>query len=60
MRFAILTPEYNLRTCFPFFIGGNAEVKILHDRGESLREAIATLERSRKVIFPRAIDRGST
>jgi hypothetical protein len=60
MRFAILTPEYNLRTCFPFFIGGNAEVKILHDRGESLREAIATLEKSRKVIFPRAIDRGST
>lgn len=32
LRLAILPPEYNLRTPFPFMIGGNAKVKVLHGR----------------------------
>ncbi len=37
-RFALLPPEYNLRTIFPYFAGGNAKVKILHGRDPSLSE----------------------
>jgi len=36
VKFTILAPEYNLRTEFPCFIGGNARAKILHGRGISL------------------------
>jgi len=39
LRFTILPPEYNLRTPFPAFAGGNAQVKILHGRGPSLDQA---------------------
>lgn len=56
LRFAVLPPEYNLRTCFPFFVGGNAVVKILHDRGESLDRGIAALQATPKTVLPRAID----
>jgi hypothetical protein len=56
LRFAVLPPEYNLRTCFPFFVGGNAEVKIIHDRGESLDRGIAALQATPKTVLPRAID----
>ncbi|MCA9312449.1 MAG: hypothetical protein KDA21_14645 [Phycisphaerales bacterium] len=40
VRFTILPPEYNLRTPFPFMIGGNARVKVLHGRVPNA-EAIA-------------------
>ena len=40
VRFTVLPPEYNLRTPFPFMIGGNARVKILHGRVPNA-EAIA-------------------
>lgn len=39
LRVAVLPAEYNLRTVWPCLIGGNAEVKILHGRGESLDRA---------------------
>jgi hypothetical protein len=32
----VLPPEYNLRTIFPYFAGGNLPVKILHGREPSL------------------------
>lgn len=35
----ILPPEYNIRTPFPVFVGGNSAVKILHGRDPSLGEA---------------------
>lgn len=56
LRFAVLTPEYNLRTCFAYFLGGNAEVKIVHDRGASLRRAIERLRLKEKTLFPRVVD----
>jgi hypothetical protein len=43
LRFAVLTPEYNLRACFPYFLGGNVEVKLIHARGHCLDEALAGL-----------------
>jgi hypothetical protein len=56
LRYAVLPPEYNLRTCFPFFVGGNAEVKIVHDRGASLDRGIAAVRATPKTVLPRAFD----
>jgi hypothetical protein len=42
LQIGILTPEYNLRTCFPYFVGGNALVKIVHDRGKRVGQAVET------------------
>jgi hypothetical protein len=50
-RIYVLPPEYNLRTIFPYFVGANAQVKILHGRGETLRKA--ALDVSRFSIQPR-------
>jgi hypothetical protein len=56
LRFAVLTPEYNLRTCFAYFLGGNADVKIVHDRGASLDRALALLKGEGRSILPRVVD----
>jgi hypothetical protein len=40
LHLAILPPEYNIRTIFPVFVGGNAKAKILHGRGETLKTSI--------------------
>jgi len=56
MRFAVLAPEYNLRTCFPYFLGGNADVKIVHDRGPNLERAVSRLRREGRALFPRVVD----
>lgn len=42
----VLPPEYNLRSCFSSFVGGNARVKIVHDRGMSLVDFLGALEDS--------------
>jgi hypothetical protein len=55
LRFAVLTAEYNLRACFPYFLGGNAEVKIIHARDHCLDEAIATLRSVPKALLPRVV-----
>ena len=56
-RFTVLTPEYNLRTCFPYFIGGCARVKIIHDRGDSLKRALAIVTAQPQIAhrFPRVV-----
>lgn len=57
-RLYVLPPEYNLRSCFSSFIGGNAEVKILHDRAQSLTKALAFLQESGAMNrFPRTFVR---
>ena len=46
----ILPPEYNLRIPFPYFIGGNESVKIIHGRGSRLereKEKIESIRRNR-------------
>lgn len=45
VRFSVLAPEYNLRTPFPYFIGGRAGVKILHGRSPSI--SIVKMRRQR-------------
>jgi hypothetical protein len=55
LRFAVLTPEYNLRACFAYFLGGNVEVKIIHARDHCLDEAIATLRAAPKALLPRVV-----
>ncbi len=55
-RLSVLPPEYNLRTCFSYFIGGNARVKILRGRGRSLADALASLGASEGVSrLPRTV-----
>jgi len=39
LNMTILPPEYNIRTPFPVFVGGNTSVKILHGRNPTLNEA---------------------
>lgn len=39
LRYYILPSEYNLRTVYPFFIGGNTSIKILHGTGHSMKLA---------------------
>lgn len=41
LRLSILPPEYNTRTVFPVFRGGNIKAKILHGREPSLTRAAA-------------------
>ena len=55
VRFAVLTSEYNLRACFPYFLGGNVEVKIIHARKHCLDDAIATLRAAPKAMLPRVV-----
>lgn len=53
LRFTVLTPEYNLRTLFPSFAGGNSKVKILHGRTPSLdRLRPAVNQRRTPRVFP--------
>lgn len=55
-RLSVLPPEYNLRTCFSYFIGGNAQVKILHGRGRNLADALAVVGKSGSVSkLPRTV-----
>jgi len=61
LRLTVLTPEYNLRTVFPSFAGGNARVKILHGRGRSLERMlkIANLRTGPRVFsLPGAVGKG--
>ncbi|MEX0642055.1 MAG: hypothetical protein WD468_05110 [Pirellulales bacterium] len=53
VRMLTLTPEYNLRTCMPYFVGGNAKVKIIHDRSRRREQAIWNLRRHPEHIHPR-------
>ncbi|HEV7806286.1 MAG TPA: hypothetical protein VGO80_10725 [Solirubrobacteraceae bacterium] len=55
LRFAVLTSEYNLRACFPYFLGGNVEVKIIHARDDCLDEAIASLRAAPMALLPRVV-----
>lgn len=53
LRFTVLTPEYNLRTLFPSFAGGNAKVKVLHGRPPSLDRLRRVVNRRRTPrVFP--------
>ena len=56
IRLGVLPPEYNLRTCFAYFLGGNADVKIVHDRGQSLQNSLEILRSEPKTLFPRSVD----
>ncbi|MCK4839360.1 MAG: hypothetical protein KAS94_11210 [Desulfobulbaceae bacterium] len=49
LNLAVLTPEYNLRTPYPYFVG-NAMVKILHGREPDLSRAMSRINQS---ISPR-------
>ncbi len=40
LRFTILPDEWNLRVIFPYLIGGNARIKIIHGRHEHRRHAL--------------------
>lgn len=51
-RFFTLTPEYNLRTCMNYFVGGNARVKIVHDRSPRLKQALQLLKQDAKRPHP--------
>lgn len=55
IRFAVLTSEYNLRACFPYFLGGNVAVKIIHARDQDLDEAIACLSADPLALLPRVV-----
>ena len=48
LQLYVLPPEYNLRTPFPWFAGGNAQVKILHGRGPTLHRARQMVNRGRQ------------
>jgi hypothetical protein len=52
---AVLPPEYNLRTCFPYFVGGNTTVRILHDREDSLESAQARWQVMRPQLMPQVV-----
>jgi len=39
LRYYILPPEYNTRTVYPFFKGGNMKVKILHGSPKTMAKA---------------------
>ena len=49
----MLTSEYNLRACFPYFLGGNVEVKIIHARDHYLDDAISSLRLIPTALLPR-------
>lgn len=48
LQLYVLPPEYNLRTPFPWFAGGNAQVKILHGRGPTLHRARQAVNQGRQ------------
>lgn len=52
-RICVLPPEYNLRTVYPWFVGGNARVKILHGRGATLERALKDFAGSNAAPSPR-------
>ena len=52
LRLNVLTPEYNLRTCFSFLVGGKAHVKIVHARGEAAADALAELRQPHRRSEP--------
>ena len=60
VRFYVLPSEYNLRSCFSHFIGGNARPSILHDRGPSLQRAIVDLSPELASRLPRVVEREIT
>lgn len=51
LSYTVLPSEYNLRTIFPMFIGGNSEPKVLHGRGRSLNRAIRGTKQYRGKVF---------
>lgn len=53
LRFLTLPPEYNLRTCMRYFIGGNAAVKIIHDRSHRADQAMEFLQTDPITKHPR-------
>ncbi|QDV14293.1 hypothetical protein CA51_41900 [Rosistilla oblonga] len=53
LRLLTLTPEYNLRTCMHYFIGGNASVKIVHDRGRGRQRLLELIKKQPVNKFPR-------
>jgi hypothetical protein len=56
-RGLVLPPEYNTRSCFPYFLAGRSAVRILHDRTASLRTAIAVVRsQDPEQILPSVID----
>lgn len=46
VNLTILPPEYNVRTPFPYFVGGNSQAKILHGRPPSLDLVAEEINRS--------------
>jgi hypothetical protein len=50
LNFTILPPEYNFRTVYPYFAGGNLKVKILHGRGNSLKKASLSINKKPTTI----------
>ena len=45
VNFTILPSEYNIRTHFPYFVGGNVKAKILHGRGPAQIIAKSTINK---------------
>lgn len=50
IHFTILPSEYNTRTVYPIFKGGNSFAKILHGRGFNLENAIKNINNSYKYV----------
>jgi hypothetical protein len=40
LRMCALPPEYNLRVIYPYLVGGNARLKVVHGRQEYLQRAM--------------------
>lgn len=52
LRVAVLPPEFNLRTGMPFFIGGNSDAFILHDKTGFLPHNIKVLDDRSRIFRP--------
>ena len=55
LHHSILPGEYNLHVGWPNLVGGKAEVKILHGRGEMLTRAIKELQAHPTTFLPRMV-----
>lgn len=57
VKFYVLPSEYNTRSCFPYFIGGNSFVRILHARGVDMDESLRLVRmQGNKRLGPRVVD----
>ena len=45
----IMPSEYNVRTVFPYFVGGNSAARVLHGRGGSLQAALSSINKNMAV-----------